>query len=253
MTKTTDFENKVVLITGAATGIGRATALAFARRGAKIAIGDVDSRAEETVKLIEEEGGEAIFIKTNVVDSADVQAMVKNTVEHFGRIDHAFNNAGVLSEPNKFADIPEDDFDKVIAVDVKGVFLSMKYELLHMLQNGGGTIVNTASVAGLITDPNMGPYVAAKHAVIGMSKSAGFDHATDNIRINAVAPGLTETPMTQVWKDDAEKWKEVTSNVPMQRAAKPEEIAEMVLFLSSDAASFINAQVFTVDGGQTSH
>ncbi|RDW15810.1 short chain dehydrogenase [Oceanobacillus arenosus] len=253
MTNVKDFENKVVLITGAATGIGRATALAFARRGAKVAIGDVDERAAETVQFIEEEGGEAVFFKTNVVDSEEVQALVANTVEHFGGLHHAFNNAGVLSKPNKFADIPEDDFDKVIAVDVKGVFLSMKYELTHMLKNGGGTIVNTASVAGLIADPDMGPYVTAKHAVVGMSKSAGFDHADQNIRVNAVAPGLTETPMTQVWKDDADKWKEVTSNVPMRRAAKPEEIAEMVVFLSSDAASFTNAQVFTVDGGQTSH
>ena len=209
--------------------------------------------ANETVKFIEEAGGEAIFIKTNVIASEEVKELVNKTVEHFGDLHHAFNNAGVLSKPNKFADIPEEDFDKVIGVDVKGVYLSMKYELNHMLKNGGGTIVNTASVAGLIADPNMGPYVTAKHAVVGMTKAAGFDHAADNVRINAVAPGLTETPMTQVWKDDPEKWAEVTGNVPMRRAAKPEEIAEMVLFLTSEASSFCNAQVFTVDGGQTSH
>jgi len=195
--------------------------------------------ANETVKFIEEAGGEAIFIKTNVIASEEVKELVNKTVEHFGDLHHAFNNAGVLSKPNKFADIPEEDFDKVIGVDVKGVYLSMKYELNHMLKNGGGTIVNTASVAGLIADPNMGPYVTAKHAVVGMTKAAGFDHAADNVRINAVAPGLTETPMTQVWKDDPEKWAEVTGNVPMRRAAKPEEIAEMVLFLSSEASSFV--------------
>ncbi|WP_281277128.1 SDR family NAD(P)-dependent oxidoreductase [Oceanobacillus piezotolerans] len=139
-------------------------------------------------------GGEAIFVKTNVASSEDVQAFVNQTVEKYGRIDHAFNNAGVLSQQNKFADIPEEDFDKVIAVDVKGVFLCMKYELQHMLKNGGGTIVNTASIAGLIADPVMGPYVTAKHAVVGMSKSAGFDHARDGICVNTVAPGLTETP-----------------------------------------------------------
>ncbi len=159
----------------------------------------------------------------------------------------------MLSKPNKFADIPEEDFDKVMAVDVKGVYLAMKYELQHMLKNGGGTIVNTASVAGLIADPNMGPYVAAKHAVAGMTKAAGFDHAKDNIRINAIAPGLTETPMTQVWKDDPEKWDVVTGQVPMGRAAEPQEIAEVVLFLSSEKSSFANAQVYPIDGGQTSH
>lgn len=247
------FKNKTVLITGAATGIGRATALAFARRGANIAIGDVNEEAKGTVKLIEKEGAEGLFIKTDVSKSEDVFNLVNGTIEQFGGLHHAFNNAGVLSQPNKFADIPEEDFDKVIAVDVKGVYLAMKYELQHMIKNGGGTIVNTASVAGLIADPNMGPYVAAKHAVAGMTKAAGFDHAKDNIRVNAVAPGLTETPMTQVWKEDPEKWEEVTAQVPMGRAATPGEIAEAVVFLSSDGASFANAQVYPFDGGQTSH
>ena len=248
-----DFEGRVVLITGAATGIGCATALAFSRRGAKVAIGDVDDRANETVELIQKEGGEAAFFKTNVVDPAEVQSLVKQTVEKFALLDHAFNNAGILNKPAKFVDIEVDTFDKVMAVDVKGVFLSCKYELEHMVANGGGTIVNTASVAGLIADPNMAPYVTAKHAVTGLTKAAAFDHALDNIRVNAVAPGLTETPMTQIWKDDAEKWAEVTSNVPMGRAAKPEEIAEMVVFLSSDAASYCNGYVYAVDGGQVSH
>jgi NAD(P)-dependent dehydrogenase (short-subunit alcohol dehydrogenase family) len=253
MSEIKDFEGRVVLITGAATGIGRATALAFARRGAKVAIGDIDDRSADTVKLIEEEGGEAVYFKTNVAIAEEVKSLVEKTVAHFGGLHHAFNNAGVLSKPNLFGDIPEDDFDKVIAVDVKGVFLSMKYEINQMLNDGGGTIVNTASVAGLIADPNMGPYVAAKHAVVGMSKSAGFDYATKGIRVNAVAPGLTETPMTASWLEDPEKREEVLGAVPMRRTAKPEEIAEMVLFLSSDAASFATAQVYTVDGGQTSH
>lgn len=241
------------MITGAASGIGKATALEFARQGAKVSIGDIDDNAEETVNEIKEMGEEALFVKTDVTSSKDVENLVNETVKTFGRLDHAFNNSGILNKPNKLADISEEEFDQVIAVDLKGVFLSMKYELKYMVENGGGTIVNTSSVAGLITDPEMPPYVAAKHAVVGLSKSAGFDYATDNIRVNAVAPGLTETAMTQSWKDDPEKWEEVTGNVPMKRSAKPEEIAKVVAFLSSEAASFINAQVYPVDGGQTSH
>lgn len=248
-----DFAGRVVLITGAATGIGRATAIAFARRGAKVAIGDVNEQANETVELIQKEGGEAAFFKTDVTNSKEVKSLVEQTVKHFGGLHHAFNNAGILNKPAKFAEIEEDVFDKVMAVDVKGVFLAVKYELEYMVANGGGTIVNTASVAGLIADPNMAPYVAAKHAVTGLTKAAAFDYAQDGIRVNSVAPGLTETPMTQMWKDDEEKWAEVTSNVPMRRAAKPEEIAEMVIFLSSDAASFCNGYVYAVDGGQVAH
>lgn len=247
------FKNRVVLITGGSGGIGKATALEFAKQGAKVSIGDVDDRAAETVNEIEKMGGEALYVKTDVTSAKDVENLVKKTTDTFGGLDHVFNNSGILNKPNKLADITEEEFDQVIDVDLKGVFLSMKYELKYMVENGGGTIVNTSSVAGLITDPQMAPYVAAKHGVAGLSKSAGFDYAVDNIRVNAVAPGLTETAMTQGWKDDSEKWKEVTSNVPMQRAAKPEEIAKVVVFLSSDAASFVNAQVYPVDGGQTSH
>lgn len=248
-----DFEGRVAFITGAAAGIGEATAKLFAKRGAKIAIADIDQRAKETAEDINNNGGEAIYIETDVTDPQQVQNAVNETVEKLGGLHHAFNNAGVLNNPAKFKDIEVDEFDKVIAVDVKGVFLAAKYELQHMVEEGFGTVVNTASVAGLIADPDMAPYVASKHAVTGLTKSAAFDHAQDGIRVNAVAPGLTETDMTQSWKDDPEKWKEVTGNVPMARSAKPEEIAEVAVFLSSDAASFTNGHVYAADGGQVIH
>lgn len=220
---------------------------------AKVAIADIDQQAKNVVEDINDNDGEAIFIETDVTSPEQVQQAIKETIEKFGRLDHGFNNAGILNQPAKFKDIEVDEFDKVIDVDVKGVFLASKYQLEHMVEQGFGTIVNTTSVAGTIADPDMAPYVASKHAVIGLTKSAAFDHAEDGIRVNAVAPGLTETSMTQDWKNDPEKWKEVTGNVPMARAAKPEEIAEMVVFLSSDAASFSTGYVYAADGGQLAH
>ncbi len=208
--------------------------------------------AQKTVQEIEEIGGEALFTKTDVSSAEEVKNLIDTTVEKFGRLDHAFNNAGMLNDPNRLGDVPVEEFDQVMDIDLKGVFLAMKYELQHMEANGGGTIVNTASVAGLITDPEMPLYVAAKHGVVGLTKSAGFDYAKDNIRVNAVAPGLVETAMTQEWKEDPEKWEEVVGNVPLGRPAELDEIAKVVVFLSSDAASFMNAHVYPVDGGQVS-
>jgi len=248
-----EFEGKVVLITGAATGIGRATALAFAKRGAKVAIGDVDERANETVQLIEAEGGQAEFLKTDVTNPEQVKALIENTVTKFGGMHHAFNNAGILPPTKPFVEMTEKDFDSTIAVDLKGVFLALKYELEHMEKSGGGTIVNTASVAGLIADPFMAPYVAAKHGVVGLTKAAGIEYAAKGIRVNGIAPGLVETPMTKGWMNDPEFRKTVVGNIPMDRPAKPEEIAEMVVFISSPGATFAAGHTFVVDGGQTAH
>ncbi|SOC06586.1 NAD(P)-dependent dehydrogenase (short-subunit alcohol dehydrogenase family) [Ureibacillus xyleni] len=234
------FANRVVLITGASTGIGRATALAFARHGAKVAIGDVDERANETIELIEKTGGEAVFFKTDLTNGKEVKSLVEQTVKKFGGLHHAFNHAtSILNIPTKFADIEEVEFNKVMEVNIKSIFLTVKHELQYMVANGGGTIVNTASLTGLMADPFIAPYVTANHAVIGLTKAAAFDYAQDGIRVNAIEPVLTEVSLTQL---DVKK-----SFFPMPRAVKPEEIADMVIFLSSDAASFCNGTVYAVN------
>ena len=251
MTNALDFTGKTVVITGAASGIGRATARLFAENGASIVIGDVDDRANETVDLITQDGGTAQFVKTDVTPATDVQHLVQTAVDTHGKIDIAFNNAGILPPVARFVDQTEEDIDRTLDIDLKGVFLCLKYEIEAMLKTGGGAIINTASVAGLIADPDMAPYVAAKHGVVGLTRSAAYDHGKDGIRVNALAPGLVETGMTEVWRKDPEKWAAVTSNNFLSKAASPEEIAGMVLFLASDLARFATGGVYTVDGGQT--
>lgn len=248
-----DFTGKVVLVTGGATGIGRATSLAFARQGATVVIGDVDDRAAETVELIEEAGGTGLFVRTDVTVAGDVERLVQTTIDTYGGLHVAFNNAGILPPTGPLLEQSEADWDKTIAVDLKGVFLALKYEIAHMVDNGGGAIVNTASVAGIIADPGMAPYVAAKHGVVGLSKAAALDYAKAGIRVNALAPGLVATGMTKGWLDDPDMRDVVVAGSQLGRPAEPEEIAGMVLYLSSDLASFATGGVYVVDGGQTAH
>ena len=248
-----DFKGKTVLITGAATGIGRATALAFAAAGAAVLIGDVDARAEETVRDIIADGGKAVFQKTDVSDSAQVKALVARAISEFGSFDVAFNNAGLLPPTAPLAEQTEADWARIIGVDVTGVFLCLKHELARMSKAGRGVIVNTASVAGLRADPGMAPYVAAKHAVVGLTKAAAIDYATVGIRVNAIAPGLVRTPMTDRWLNDPEMREKVLADSPIRRAAEPEDIAGLVLFLASDLASVITGAVYPVDGARTAH
>lgn len=248
-----DFEGQTVLITGAATGIGRATALAFAAARATIVIGDVDSRAEATVGEIVAAGGKAIFQKTDVSDSGQVQALVAKAVSEYGSLDVAFNNAGLLPPTAPLAEQTEEDWARIMAVDVTGVFFCLKHELAQMAKVGRGAIVNTASVAGLRADPGMAPYVAAKHAVAGLTKAAAIDYATQGIRVNAIAPGLVRTPMTERWLDDPKMRDQVLADSPIHRAADPEDIAALVLFLSSDLASIITGAVYPIDGARTAH
>lgn len=247
------FENKAVLITGGATGIGRAAALAFAIEGARLMIGDVDERAGETVELVRKAGGKAHFRHTDVRDAAALDALVADCVDVFGRMDAAFNNAGVLPPQRPLHAVPAEEMALAVDVDFKGVWFAMQSEIRHFLKVGGGAIVNTASVGGLIADPNMAAYVAMKHAVVGLTKAAAVEYAQANIRVNAIAPGFVVTPMTQHWADSEEFRAAFFAQNISGRAAQPEEIAGTVLHLCSDAASFCNGATFVIDGGQTAH
>ena len=193
-----NFVGKVALVTGGSNGIGRATALLFARHGAKVVIADIDPAGQETAELIKRERGEASFVQTDVRETNEVQHLVARAIETYGGLQCAFNNAGVLPPTTLLGDMDDATFDKVLAVDLKGVFLCMKYEIQHMLQGSGGAIVNNASIAGMIADPGISAYVAAKHGVIGLSKAAAIEYAGKGIRINAIAPGLVETSMTSI-------------------------------------------------------
>jgi NAD(P)-dependent dehydrogenase (short-subunit alcohol dehydrogenase family) len=247
------FIDKVVLITGGSTGIGRATALAFAKEGASVMIGDVDARAQDVVREIETMGARAQFARCDVSQRAAVEALVADCVARFGALDAAFNNAGVLPPPAPFHEVSDAHFQRILDVDLKGVFLCMQAEIRHFLAHGGGAIVNTASVAGIVADPNMSPYVAAKHGVVGLTKAAAIEYARQNIRVNAIGPGFVATPMTQAWLDDEAFKQAFFAQSAIGRAADPSEIAGTVLHLCSPEASFINGALFILDGGQTAH
>jgi len=248
-----NFSGKVALVTGGSRGIGRATAQLFAQSGAKVVIGDIDPAGSETVETIKRDGGEALFVHTDVRDEDAVKNLMATAVKTYGGLNCAFNNAGVLPPTVTLAEMDEATFDRTLAVDLKGVFLCMKHEITHMLQSGGGAIVNSASIAGLIAEPGISAYVAAKHGVIGLSKAAAVEYANQGIRINALAPGLVNTAMTKAWFDDPNMSAHFIANTPMGRVSQPAEIAGMVLFLCSDLASFTVGQTFVIDGGYTTH
>jgi NAD(P)-dependent dehydrogenase (short-subunit alcohol dehydrogenase family) len=244
-------EQKIAVVTGASSGIGRATAIALAKVGNKVVVAARrDKEGEETLRLVKESGGEGIFVKTDVSNEDNVRALVEKTVKRYGRLDYAFNNAGVVENPAPFTNKTSSIFDKIMSVNVKGVWLSMIHEIPQMLKNGGGAIVNNSSVYGVIGNPQLPIYVASKHAVLGLTKSAALEYAKAGIRINAVAPGAIETEtMEQSIGNNKQLREALVALHPIGRAGKPEEIANAVVWLLSDRASFVTGHTLLVDGG----
>jgi len=244
-------DGKVALVTGAASGIGRATALLFAERGASVAVADVTVEAgEETASMITSDGGSAAFIECDVSDEAQVKAMVETTVSTFGRLDCAHNNAGIDGPMAPIVDQKTEDYDRVLAVNLRGVFLGMKYQIPVMVDQGGGAIVNTASVAGLVGFADLSPYIASKHGVTGLTRNAALENATNGVRVNALCPGVIRTPMIDgILAEAPEMLETVVASTPMERMGEPSEMAEVVVWLCSDAASFVTGHMLVADGG----
>jgi NAD(P)-dependent dehydrogenase (short-subunit alcohol dehydrogenase family) len=247
-----EFAGKVALITGGNAGIGRATAIEFAKHGAKVVVsGRREKEGHEVIAEIKALGGEAIFVKTDVSKASDVKAMIEQTLETFGRLDYAFNNAGIEQALTPLPEQTEETYDQIMNINVKGVWLALKHEVPAMLKAGGGAIVNNSSVAGLVGFAMASVYVASKHAVNGLTKSVALEYAKQNVRINAVAPGPIETRMYLDFAKTPEVRQMLESAVPSGRVGQPEDIASTVIWLCSDSASFVTGQIFPVDGGYT--
>lgn len=247
------YQDKIVLVTGAANGIGRASALKFAELGARgLVLADIDGDGGESIthQINSDFDAEAVFVKGDIAQEAHVKELVETAVERFGRLDVAFNNAGIEGDSYPLADYPVELFDRVIAINLRSVFMSMKYQIPQMVEQGGGAILNMSSVAGLKGFPTLSPYVASKHGVVGISKSASIEYAAQNVRVNIICPGAIDTPMIhRISKGDPEAEKAYESMQPMGRYGTAEEIAEVAAWVCSDSASFVTGATLEVDGG----
>ena len=247
-----NFNKKSAVVTGAGSGIGRASAIAFAKEGAKVMVSDIDTKGgEETVSLIQSFGGVARFFQCDVSKSKQVEELMNEVIEAFGRLDFAVNNAGISMRPGLTADIDEDEWDRVISINLKSVWLCMKYEIPKMLNQGGGAIINMSSLAGIRGRGNTVAYSASKHGIIGITKTAALEYAKKSIRINAVCPGLTESGMTSGLSQHKELAEQLTQKIPMGHMGLSENIGDAVIWLCANTSSFMTGQVIVVDGGET--
>lgn len=248
---TYNYSGKVVLVTGAGSGIGRAAALAFAQEGAWVAVSDLNEEGGiKTVEMILKNGGEATFFQCDVSSPDSVKNLVEHVEKRMGGINSAFNNAGIEGEQAFIAESSEDNWNRVINVNLRSIWLCMKYEISSMIKKGGGSVVNCASIAGLVGFPAIPAYVASKHGVIGLTKNAALEYAQNNIRVNAVCPGVIQTPMIDRFtKGDAAAFEQLQKSTPMGRVGRPEEIAAAVVWLCSEQASFVTGHALVADGG----
>ena len=244
------FNGKVALVTGAGSGIGRSVAVSYAQRGVKVVVSDVDDRGgKEAVDLIRKNDGQAVYIRADVSKADDCRKLIAGALTRFGRLDYACNNAGIGGEQNPTGDYSIEGWDKVVAVNLSGVFYCMRYEIPAMLQNGGGVIVNMASILGQVGFATSPAYVSAKHGILGLTRTAAIEYGKAGIRINAVGPGFIHTPMISALEENQETDKLLVSLHPIGRLGKPEEVAGLVVWLSSDEASFVTGSYYPVDGG----
>lgn len=242
--------NKTAIITGGASGIGRAAALRFAREGAQVVIGEINvDGGRATAELIEKHGGRAIFTELNVSDSKQMKELISVTVETFGKLDILFNNAGIGNPNVKSVDLDEEDWDQIIDINLKGVFLGIKHAVPEMMKAGGGAIINTSSLLGIKGQKYLAAYNASKAGVILLTKNAALEYGKHHIRVNAIAPGVIDTQIIEGWKNDERKWPIISKANALGRIGTPEEVANAVLFLASDEASFITGATLSVDGG----
>jgi NAD(P)-dependent dehydrogenase (short-subunit alcohol dehydrogenase family) len=246
--------NSVAIVTGASSGIGRAAAMRFAAEGANVVAADVDADGgAATVDTIHEDGGEATFVETDVSDRSDVEAMVATAVERYGGLDFAFNNAGIEGRNDSLVDQSDDDWERIVDVNLKGVFLGLQAQIPAMMDDGGGAIVNTSSIAGVVGFQGVSPYVASKHGVIGVTKTAALEYARDGVRVNAISPGVIETPMVErASTANPEMIEGVSEATPMGRIGEPEEIGDAAVWLCSADASFVTGETLVIDGGYVS-